>query len=242
MLISVAGLWLMGRKHSGGNSLSSVDRTEASVPLEKWQGPIPSVIADRFMAAKTQEQRMELVRNPTEVGPSMEAFFKSGPGSTELFRGMHPLTAGSSGDLTFECYAVEFANAPVRLLSVTIDPSGAKVDFECYARLGSATWADVLSGKATEAGEVRVLLQAGSYYLHAFNDEQKWLHFKATSSDLPDTLDFYLDRENPAIRELQDSGEGIFPATLSIRAVKGSEKHHQYEITGVKALGWVEPG
>ncbi|HEY1121266.1 MAG TPA: hypothetical protein VGE67_06680 [Haloferula sp.] len=212
------------------------------MPLEKWQGPIPSVVADRFMAAKTQEQRLELVRNPAEVGPAMEAFFKSGPGSTEQFRGMHPLTTGSSGNLSFESYAVEFANAPVRLLSVTIDPSGAKVDFECYARLGSETWGDVLSGKATEVEEVRVLLQAGSYYLHAFNEEQKWLHFKATSSDFPETLDLYLDRENPSVRELQNSGDRIFPATLSIRAVNGSQKHHQFEITKVKALEWVEPG
>jgi len=172
----------------------------------------------------------------------MEAFFKKGPGATEQIKGFFPLARGSSGDLSFEKYTVEFASSPPRLLSVTIDPRGAKVDFECYARLGSVAWGDVLSGKATEAAEVRVLLQAGSFYLHAFNDEQKWLHFTATSSDLSETLDFYLDRENPAVRDLQNSGEAAFPATLSIRALNGSEKYHQFEITAVKALEWVEPG
>ncbi|RYD61593.1 MAG: hypothetical protein EOP83_16660 [Verrucomicrobiaceae bacterium] len=242
LIMAVAGLWLMGRKHSGGKaSLSPVDRAEASSPLEKWQGPIPSVIAERFIEAKTQEERLELVRNPAQVGPAMEAFFKKGPGVTEQVKGFFPLARGSSGDLSFEKYNVEFASSPSRLLSVTIDPRGAKVDFECYARLGSVTWDDVLSGKATEAAEVRVLLQAGSYYLHAFKEEQKWLHFKATSSDFPETLDFYLDRENPAVRDFEESGNRVFPATLSIRAVNGSEKHHQFEITAVKALEWVEP-
>ena len=243
LLMAVAGLWLVGQRHSGGNgSLSVVDRAQASAPLEKWQGPIPSVIAERFIEAKTQEERLELVRNPAEVGPAMEAFFKKGPGATEQIKGFFPLARGASGDLSFEKYKVEFASSPPRLLSVTIDPRGSKVDFECYARLGSVGWDEVLSGKAKEAAEVRVILQAGCYYLHSFKDEQKWLHFTATSSDLPETLDFYLDRENPAVRDLQDSGGGSFPATLSIRAVNGSEKHHQYEITAVKALEWVEPG
>lgn len=243
LIMAVAGLWLMGRMHSGGKAgLPAVDRAEASTPVEKWQGPIPAVIAERFIEAKTQEERLELVRNPAQVGPAMEAFFKSGPGATEQVKGFYPLTTGSSGDVSFEKYTVEFASSSPRLLSVTIDPRGAKVDFECYARMGSVAWADVLSGKAKEAREVRVFLQAGSYYLHSFGDEQKWLHFSATSPDLPETLDFYLDRENPAVRDIENAGRKIFPATLSILAVDGSEKYHQFEITAVKALEWVEPG
>jgi hypothetical protein len=242
LLMAVAGFWVMGRMHSAGKGgLIGVDRAEASAPPEKWRGPVPSVVAERFIEAKSHEERMKLIRNPTQAGPTMETFFKSGPGATEQIKGFHWLTTGSSGDLALETYTVEFANSPGRLLSVSVDPQGAKVDFECYARLGSVAWDDLLSGKVTEAEEVRVILEPGGYYLHGFGDEQKWLHFKATSPDLPETLDFYLDRQNPSVRDFQESESKVLPATLSIRAVNGSEKNRQFEITAVKALDWVKP-
>ncbi|MCW1925329.1 hypothetical protein OKA05_22405 [Luteolibacter arcticus] len=239
--MTVLGLWLMGRKQSAGGRAIAEDRRESAGQPEKWHGPIPSVIAERFTKAKNHKERLELVRNPAQVGPAMEAFFRDGPGASEQIKGLRPLSAGSSGDLVFESYSAELANAPARLLSVTVDPEGAKVDFKCYARLGSVPWEDLLTGKVTEAAEVRVILQAGGYYLHEFNDEQKWLHFKATSPDLSETLDFYLDRKHPSAGDLQESKESLFPATLSVRAVNGSEKRRQFEITGVKALQWVEP-
>jgi hypothetical protein len=234
----------MGRMHSAGGKQEAgvANRVESSAPREKWHGPVPSVIAERFIEAKSHEQRLELVRNPVQVGPAMEAFFKSGPGATEKIKGFHPVANGSSGDLAFESYTVEIANAPVRLLSVTIDPQGAKVDFECYARLGSVAWEDLLTGKVSEAAEVRVILEPGGYYLHEFSDEQKWLHFKATSPDLAETLDFYLDRQSPSVRDIRELGASSIRATLSVRAVNGSEKRRQFEITAVKALDWVEPG
>jgi hypothetical protein len=242
LLVAVAGFWVMGRMHSAGKGgLIGVDRAEASTPLGKWHGPVPSVVAERFVEAKSHEERMKLIRNPAQAGPAMEAFFKSGSGATEQIKGFHWLTTGSSGDLAFETYTVEFANSPARLLSVSVDPQGAKVDFECYARWGSVPWGDLLSGKAPEAAEVRVILEPGGYYLHAFSDEQKWLHFKATSPDLPETLDLYLDRQHPSARDIQGSESSFIPATLSIRAVNGSEKNRQFEITAVKALDWVKP-
>ena len=243
-IVAVLGLWVMGRMYSGGgkNEAAEADRAESSAPREKWHGPIPSVIAERFVEAKSQAERLELVRNPTQVGSAMEAFFKSGPGSTERIKGFYPLVNSSSGGLVFESYSVEFDNAPPRRLSVSIDPQGAKVDFKCYARFGSVALEDLLGGKVTEAAEIRVTLEAGGYYIDEFRNEQKWLHLKATSPDLPEPLDFYLDRQSPSVRDIQDSGATAFQATLSVRAVNGSEKRRQFEITAVKALEWVEPG
>jgi hypothetical protein len=244
VVVAVLGLWIMGRMHSGGGKIEAAvsDRAESSSTSGKWHGPVPSVIAERFVEAKSQAERLGLVRNPSQVGPAMEAFFKNGPGSTERIKGFYPLVNGSSGDLVFESYSVEFDNAPPRRLSVSIDPQGAKVDFECYARFGSVTWEDLLGGKVTEAGELRVMLEPGSYYINEFSDEQKWLHFRATSPDLSETLDFYLDRNSPSVRDIQDSGATALRATLSVRAVNGSAKRRQFEITAVKALEWVEPG
>lgn len=209
--------------------------------MEKWLGPVPSVVAERFMDAKTHEDRLQWVRNPEEVDAAMKEFFRNGPGATEQVTGFQPMNSGSSGDLLFEAFNVQISGSPSRLLSVSIDPRGAKVDFECYARSGSVSWGDILSGKVPEAEEVRVVLQQGGFYLRHFDDEAQWMHFKATSPDFPETLDFYLDRQHPSAREFSDKKAAMFRATLSIRTVNGSEEHRQFEISDVKALDWVEP-
>jgi len=71
VITAVLGLWLVGRKYSGGNNSGVVaaEREETAVPREKWHGPIPSVIAERFLKAKSQSERLELIRNPAEAGP-----------------------------------------------------------------------------------------------------------------------------------------------------------------------------
>ncbi len=243
VVAAAGGLWLMGRlqEKTGRRTAGEPEsRAAATAPVEKWHGPVPSVVADRFIAAKTHEERLQWVRNPAEVDAAMKAFFQSGPGARERIDGLHPLASASSGDLLFESYNVQITGGPCRLLTVSIDPQGAKVDFECYARLGTVPWKDLLSGKVAEADEVRVILQQGGYFLHEFDDEGKWRHFKATSPDLEQTLDFYLDREHPAARDLAEQGRA-FRATLSVRAANGSEKHRQFEITAVKSLDWVEP-
>jgi hypothetical protein len=244
IVVAVTGLWVMGRVQSAGRV--GFDRGAndpgPSAPREKWHGPVPSVVAERFIKAKTHEERLEWVRHPEEVGAAMKAFFREGPGATEQIGGLHPLATESSGDLVYESYGVEINGSPDRLLSVSVDPRGAKVDFECYARLGSVAWADLTSGKVTEAAELRAVLQPGGYFLNVFADEQKWLHFKASSPDGEETVDFYLDRGHPLVREIQQIEGPLFRATLSVRAVNGSERHGQFEISSVKALDWVEPG
>ncbi|MCW1886479.1 hypothetical protein OKA04_17205 [Luteolibacter flavescens] len=243
LLVAITGLWVMGRKHAvvGGGVQAEVHREGSDAAPEKWHGPIPSVIADRFTKATTHQQRLELVRNPAEVGPAMEAFFKTGPGSKEQITGVYPMTPGTSGDVIFESYGVEIADSPNRMLTVLVDPGGAKVDFECYARTNSVSWDDLLSGKVSEASEVRVILSVDGYYLHGFSDEKKWIHFRTTSPDLPESLNFYLDRQSPLVAEIKDAASQAFRATVSIRSVDGSEKHRQFEITALKALAWVEP-
>lgn len=151
------------------------------------------------------------------------------------------MPSGSAGSLAFECYGVNFENASARMVAVLVDPDGAKIDFECYARSGAVAWDDLLSGKIAEASEVRVIISLGSYYQQAYTDEEKWLHLRTTSPDLPETLDFYLDRANPAAAEVSEAASKPCRATLSVRAVDDSAKHRQFEIVAVKSLSWVEP-
>lgn len=243
--VAVAGLWIAGRMTSKplpetAGSLAAPD-DGYSRPPAKWQGPIPSEVADSFVAARTHEARLRWVRNPRQAGPLMKAFFEDGPGASEKVLSIRAMPATVSGDLLYEEFQVDIDGKPGRLLSVSIDPAGAKVDFESYARHGSASWEDLISGKVAEAEEIRVMLQMSGYYLHGFSDERKWQHFKATTPDLQEGLDFYVERGSPAAADLHLNPPAACRATLSIRSVNGSSAHRQFEITGVKAMSWAEP-
>ena len=207
-----------------------------------WQGPVPSEVAENFTSATTHAQRLRWVRQAEKVGAAMEAFFRDGAGAAEKVTATRcHWPTGESGDTVYEILQVEMESGEARLLCVSVDPDGAKVDFEAYARHGSEAWEDLLSGAVTSAEEMRVVLRPGGFYLHRFTDESKWAHFKASTPDLADPLDFYVERDSEAARELERAGGTLSHATLSIRAVEDSAKFRQFEITAVKATGWVVP-
>ena len=243
LVLAGGGLWVAGRLRE--RSLAMEGAPVAVTPAEAsevfWQGPNPAEVAERFTRAGSHAERLKWVRYPDQVGAAMEAFFREGPGATEQLAGTALLASSSGGDLLFENYEVRFKGGESRLLSVSVDPAGAKVDFKSYARHCSESWPDLLSGKVTAAAEMRVILAPGGFYLHRFTDEKKWIHLKASTPDLPEALDFYVPRDSPAARELRQAGGNLSRATVAIRAVGDSAKYRQFEITGVTATDWVEP-
>ncbi len=245
MLVLVCGgLWVVGLtqdKGAGKGAPAGAAGTGAPELARVWQGPHPSEVVERFTAASSHAERLKWVRHPERVGAAMEAFFREGPGAREKVRGTVPMTVGSGGAVLYENYLVEFEDGGRRWLSVSVDPEGAKVDFDAYARHGSESWEDLLSGKVGAAEVMRLNLQPGGFYLHAFPDESRWLNFKAATPDLAEGLDLYVERGSPAEAKLVEQGERIDHMTLSIRAVGDSARHRQFEITGVKAVGWVLP-
>jgi hypothetical protein len=114
------------------------------------------------------------------------------------------------------------------------------VDFEAYARSGSEKWSELAAGTVPSAEEMRVIVQSGGFYMHRFPDQTKWVHFKATTPDLPGSMDLYVLRDSEAARQLAQVGETMARVTVSIRAVEDSAKYRQFEITAIRAIGWVE--
>lgn len=235
LILVGGGLWLLGRGR-GATGTGEVAVVAAEGPQMLWQGPNPSEVAESFTKATTHAERLKWVRQPAKVGAEMEAFFREGPGASEKIIGTTELPASELGDLLYENYLVNFESGEPRLLCVSVDPRGAKVDFEAYARSCSMKWPDLMSGSVPSAEEVRVVLRPGGFFMHRFPDEEKWVHFKASSPDVPDSMDFYVARESETARQLGGQGQ----VTLSIRAVEDSAKYRQFEITAVKALSWVE--
>lgn len=245
LVLAVAGgLWLLGLSRGGSGDRADADRgarSGMSASPAEWRGPHPSEVLEKFVAATSHEERLKWVRQPDKVGPAMEAFFRDGAGAREKIVGTQPLAVSDQGAMLYEDYLVQLEGGGIRLASVSVDPDGAKVDFPAYARLGSESWDDLLGGVVKEADEVRLILQPGGFYLHAFPDEEAWRNFKASSPDLPEGIDLYVGRGTALDRQLEELAGRTDRATLSIRAVGDSAKHRQFEITGVKGIGWVLP-
>lgn len=244
VLAVAAGLWGLGLSRGGSASGTSRGRELVADPAAspaEWSGPHPSEVVERFVAAKTHEERLKWVRQPDKIGPAMEAFFRDGAGAREKVLGTQPLEVSDHGAVLYEDYLVQLEGGGVRLASVSVDPAGAKVDFPAYARLCSESWEDLLASSVMEAEEMRVVLSEGGYFLHAFPDEMKWRNFKASTPDLPEGIDLYSERGTEIDRQLADLGEDIDRVTVSISAVGDSAKYRQFQITGIKAIGWVLP-
>jgi hypothetical protein len=242
IVVVVGGLWMAGRDRKKEPEAAS-ERKAESDPAERmvWQGPVPPEVVENFTKATTHAERLRWVRHPEEVGPLMERFFREGPGATEKILETVPIGARGSGAMLHENYHVVIENGPPRLISVSVDPQGAKVDFKAYARHGSESWERLLSGEVTSADEMRVLLYPGGFYLHRFADEARWLHFEARSPDLTEPMDFYVDRDSKAAVEMGRIEGTPLQVTVSLRAVEESAKYRQFEITALKAEGWSEP-
>lgn len=244
VLVVAGGLWMAGRGRATPVAAAAArgePETNSKV-RGVWRGPIPAEVAEKFTTATTHEERLRWVRNPGEVGPLMEKFFRDGPGASEKVAQTVLANSNSNGDILFENFQVLLEDGGARLLSVTVDPEGAKVDFKAYARHGSESWEDLLSGAVESAGEMRVMLKPGGFYMHRFPDESRWLHFEASTPDLPELMDFYVERGSEAARQLSAVAGGTFPATVSLRADGDSAQQRQFEITSLISLGWAEPG
>ncbi|WP_193214350.1 hypothetical protein [Luteolibacter marinus] len=243
----VGAVWLLVALLFGGPKVAApVQQKVAAAPVQ-WRGPVPGEVAERFVSAGSHEERLQWVRHPDRVGAAMEEFFSNGPGAREKVIRTEALIEVASGGMLFQEFRAELDNGKSRLLCISIDPAGAKVDFGCYAMRGTAVWGDLLSGKLESAEDLRVVIQPGSYYLRGFSDEHSWRHYslsdhRATALGLPEGVDFYVARNSPAADLLQSASNGsAFRAMISVRSVDGSGQHRQFEITAVKTLGWVEP-
>lgn len=221
-------------------SEKSDDASSQANADDKWQGPLPAQVAENFTLATTHEQRLKWVRDPERVSAMMMAFFAEGAGAKEKILGITPMGSATSGKFTLVRFQTRLDNERQRLLAVVLTDEGAKVDFECYARHGSVTWPDLLTGVAKEASEVRVFLARGTFYLHEFADEKQWNCFRVTTPDSEAPMHVYAARGSATDTALSElSVDRDLRVTLALRAVGDSFQNGQFEITQLVTAGWV---
>jgi len=197
-------------------------------------------VAENFIHATTQAERLKWVRSPGRVATLMEEFFRNGQGAHEVVSKLIPLASVADPDAAVR-FGARLAEGGQRLVCVVRQNGEAKVDFEAYTRQGTVSWEDLLGGKARQAAVMRVFIQSGNYYNYDFTREEVWQNFTATLPDREIPLRFYMARKHPdgnRLKQVLDSQRAT-PVTVEIRALGESHLKRQFEITKVLAVGWV---
>jgi hypothetical protein len=199
-------------------------------------------MAKAFLAAKSPAGQSAFVRDPERVRPFMDAFApKVGTGTVIDVRSYGFARADVA---TVFSFLVKFSDGGSRVVCVISTPDGPKVDWEAFARHGTATATDLKNGKAATA-EVRVLATAGSYYNYRFLDDKLWRAVELANADWADSLTGYV-RANSAtankLEKLMDDADGIpVPVLLRLSVDAESAPRGQCVIEELVVPHWVKP-
>jgi|694.fasta_scaffold107510_2 hypothetical protein len=207
-----------------------------------WDGPQPYEVADQFLGAHSHEERLRWIRKPEQVGPIMEKFFADGAGKDEKVINKKMIDSSNDDNLNMDRFELTMNDGNPRMLCIVHCDGRALVDFESYARSGSTTWDQLLSGKVKKAERMRVFIANNNYYNYSFTDETQWISFVAKTPELPNSIYLYGSSDNQAFLDLKKSiGTGTMTCTISIEATNEGTPCRQFILSKLTAKDWVTP-
>lgn len=197
-------------------------------------------VAKAFLEESDPAKRLRWVRNAEEVKDRLAEYqeeARAAVGKIEKVLG-HRLDDGRS----VTGFVVVFPSGNMRLLEVVGTSEGPRVDWDAYARHGTATWDDLLSGEAKGA-VVRVFCEPSSERPAPFADQSKWTCFRLSSPDLPQAVLGFSKVGSP--REEMMKRVVLSTPNYRQRFVLEIERHEGedeplFEITQCHAVGWIQ--
>lgn len=232
--VIIAGVWLSG----GGRRDAMADPPKATDELRDGLEAAEAV-ARAFLAESDPENRLQWVRFAGDVKTRLPEYpdeARSAAGEIEQVLGHQ-----SDGGRTVTGIVVAFPAGNVRLLEVVATPDGPRVDWDAYARYGTASWEDLLSGKARRA-VVRVFCEPSTERPEPFEDQGKWTCFRLSSPDLPQAaLGFaQVGQAREAMMKRVVLGTPNFRQRFTLEVVRHEGKDEpSFEITRCLAVGWM---
>ncbi|MEZ5324252.1 MAG: hypothetical protein R3F19_04225 [Verrucomicrobiales bacterium] len=227
-----------------------------SAPSPDLPAVDPQAVAENFLKAESLDERLLWIREPEKYARAVEAHFSSideGEAEVEFLR---PLIESSISDRFVQMFHVRFSSGLDRALYIVEDKLSGRllVDWESYARSGSASWGDILSGQS-ETAEVRVFVFPAMVHYFPFgesgDDPLAYFGLKMDSPDCNEPLYGYVRRGSRTAgaiaKVFRNAGaaNGNWEAqrlTLMIQSMNGSYQEQKFLITRVVAPGWVKTG
>jgi hypothetical protein len=196
-------------------------------------------VAHKFVSESEAAKRLQWVRIADEVEARLEEYpeeARTAVGGIDKVLG-HQVDDGRS----VTGFVVAFPSGNVRLLEVVVTPDGPRVDWDAYARYGTATWEDLLAGKESRA-VVRVFCEPATERPEPFEDQGKWTCFRLSSPDLPQAaLGFaQVGTERETMMKNVVLGTPNYRQRFILEITRHAGKDEPlFEITRCLAVGWI---
>jgi len=192
-----------------------------------------------FLKEADPTKRLKWVRNAEEVKARLAEYpeeARAGVGAIQemlghLGEGANPVTA----------FVVAFPSGSVRLLEVFGTSEGPRVDWDAYARYGTASWEDLFSGKA-ERAVVRVFCEPSSERPEPFEDQSNWTGFRLSSPDLPQAALAFAEVGSVREKNMKHLilGSPNYRQRFVLEIVRHQGKDEPlFEIKRCMAVGWI---
>lgn len=241
----LGGLILLAGAGIGAWFLSGQDRREISretpVATDEIRESLKTAeaVARAFLAETDPAKRLQWVRNADEVRARLAEYpaeALSEVGEIEKVLG-HQVDEGRS----VTGFVVAFPSENLRLLELVGTPDGPRVDWDAYARHGTASWEDLWSGKAKQA-VMRVFCEPSTERPAPFEDQEKWTCFRLSSPDLPQAALGFAAVGSVREERMKQVilGTPNYRQRFTLEIVRHAGKDEAlFEITRCLAVGWI---
>lgn len=196
-------------------------------------------VAQAFLKEADPTKRLKWVLNAEEVGSRLAEY----PEEARAGVGEIQKVLGHQGDgaVPVTAFVVAFPTGNLRLLEVIGTPDGPRVDWDAYARYNTASWEDLLSGKA-ETAVVRVFCEPSSERPDPFADQGRWTGFRLSSPELPHAALGFADVGSVRDKMMKQVilGTPNYRQRFVLEIVRREGKEEPlFEIRRCMAVGWI---
>lgn len=239
LFVALGMAWWWFARHSAAPSETSAPLSKGAVPPPIFSEN-PGLVALRFGKAATVAERLKFVRNPGEVRARLGSYPEEA--LSEPVLRTNALKGKRRDSVINASFVAILENGERRLLSVVPTPEGPKVDWDAYARFSTATWDEILAGKA-ESAEVRVTIRKSGYYNFTFRDDKKWQAFEISAPELEDPVYLYTPKRSNVAVAARSSTGGNQAARVIVRISRDPAgiPRRQFLLDEFVADGWVKP-
>lgn len=194
-------------------------------------------VASLFCETTSATERLKYVRNPESTKEHLADYDEQAL-SASVSR-LQELGVKSAQGLECHSFVANFLDGSKRLLTVVKTAQGYKVDWDAYARHGSASWGEIFSGEIN-SGEMRVFVSKDSHYSSEYTEEE-WSCYTLTSPDLDGVVYGYVEKESDVERGLNQllaerSAQRVF---LNVSKIDNNVDDRRVIIGKLIASSWV---
>ena len=219
----------------------------------KEQASLPSslTIAEGFLFASSPEERLQWVRDPEKHEAAIRRHFDAFGPETAANASLGEQALIEEEDGIISSFRAVLADGKSRLICVLDETVFGRrvVDWEAFARSGTASWDALLSGQAASA-EVRVFVRPLGPGIFSHGDQAKpHYRYALTSPDVDFELHGFVERGTRTGLTLATALAGTDQPlllstnermTLEVMSLGESYRERQFLIRRVIAKGWVK--